>query len=51
MYMKIFLVGDVLDIIIIGIVPNFKVKFSGVTISQGVEFSIFTLAALAMCRC
>ena len=36
MYMKICVVGDVLDVITYA-------KFSGVTILQGVEFSIFPI--------
>ena len=40
MYTKTCVVGDVLDIII---VPSFIIKFLGVTILQGAEFSIFPL--------
>jgi len=39
-YMKICLVGDVLDVITCA---KFQMKFSGVTILQGVEFFIFLL--------
>jgi len=52
MYMKICLVGDVFDLITCA-VPSFKMKFSGVTILQGVEFSIFLLIfewALQQCN-
>ena len=41
MYMKICLGCDVLDVITR--VPSFKMKFSGVMILQGVEFSIFPI--------
>ena len=37
MYMKIYVVGDESSM------PSFKMKFSGVTILQGVEFSIFPI--------
>ena len=40
MYMKICVVGDVLDLITRA---KFQKKFSGVTILQGVEFSIFPI--------
>ena len=40
MYMKICVVGDVLDV---SRVPSFKMKFSEVTILQGVECSIFPI--------
>jgi len=38
--MKICVLGDVLDVITCA---KFKMKFSGVTILQGVEFSIFPI--------
>ena len=41
MYMKICVVGDVLDVITYAKFQN--EKFSGVTILQGVEFSIFPI--------
>ena len=40
MYIKICVVGDVLGVTR---VRSFKIKFSGVTILQGVEFSIFPI--------
>jgi len=40
MYIKICVAGDVPEVIR---VPSFKMKFSGVTILQGVEFSIFPI--------
>ena len=40
MYMKICVVGDVLDVFTYA---KFKIKFSEVTILQGVEFSIFPI--------
>ena len=40
MYIKICVVGDVLGVTR---VRNFKIKFSGVTIFQGVEFFIFPI--------